>query len=85
MERGPHVIIGETHKSKNLFEIKNRRISDDVAEQRYRNKVNIITGKAGTGFFEDTFCYHKGMHPNKRRLLLQFEYAVNDFGNHDNE
>lgn len=82
-DRGPHVIIGNSHKAKDFYEIKNRRISDEIAEKRYKGKIKIIEGSAGTGFFEDTFCYHKGTHPNKRRLLLQFEYAINNFSNHD--
>jgi hypothetical protein len=84
-ERGPHVIIGNTHKKKNYFEIKNRRLSDEIAVEKYSNNIKVITGKAGEGFFEDTFCYHKGTHPDKRRLLLQFEYAINDFGNQNDD
>ena len=83
-DRGPHVIIGNTHKKKNYFEIKNRRLSNSVAIEKYGNQIEVIEGKAGEGFFEDTFCYHKGTHPNKRRLLLQFEFAINDFG-HQND
>ena len=83
-DRGPHVIIGNTHKKKNYFEIKNRRLTDAVAVEKYGDQIKVIEGKAGEGFFEDTFCYHKGTHPNKRRLLLQFEFAINDFG-HQND
>ena len=83
-DRGPHVIIGGTHKKKNYFEMRNRRLSDESAEEKYEDQIKVITGKAGEGFFEDTFCYHKGTHPNKRRLLLQFEFAINDFG-HQND
>ncbi|PCJ23213.1 MAG: hypothetical protein COA97_12100 [Flavobacteriales bacterium] len=83
-DRGPHVIIGNTHKKKNYFEIRNRRLTDEVANDKYAKQIKVITGKAGSGFFEDTFCYHKGTHPNKRRLLLQFEFAINDFG-HQND
>ena len=56
-------------------------MSEKDAQEKYKDQINVITGKAGDGFFEDTFSYHKGTHPNKRRLLLQFEYAINDFGN----
>jgi hypothetical protein len=83
-DRGPHVIIENTHQKKNYFEIRNRRLSDAVAKEKYGDQIKVIKGKAGEGFFEDTFCYHKGTHPNKRRLLLQFEYAINDFG-HQND
>jgi hypothetical protein len=39
----------------------------------------VITGERGTGFFEDTLCYHKGTNPGKRRLILQIEYGLNRF------
>jgi hypothetical protein len=83
-DRGPHVIIENTHQKKSYFEIRNRRLSDAVAQEKYGNQIAVIEGKAGEGFFEDTFCYHKGTQPNKRRLLLQFEFAINDFG-HQND
>lgn len=83
--RGPHVIIENTHLNKNLFEIKNRRISENQAMSKYgSDRIKVITGKAGEGFFEDTFCYHKGTNPHKRRLMIQFQYAINDF-NHQND
>lgn len=75
-ETGPHVILSGTHKNKGLFEIKNRRLSDEVAEQRYSGKKRVMMGPAGTAFFEDTFTYHKGTNPQKPRLLFQVEYGI---------
>jgi len=38
-------------------------------------------GPSGTGFAENTLCIHKGLTPKKNsRLLLQFEYALFDYG-----
>jgi len=74
---GPHVIISNTHKEKNFFEKFNRRLTDEQVEERYeKNKINVMTGKAGSGFFEDTFAYHKGTLPEKPRLILQIEYSI---------
>lgn len=74
---GPHVIIAKTHKHKNLFEKFNRRLTDKQVEKHYnKERVNVMTGKAGDGFFEDTFAYHKGTAPQKPRLILQIEYSV---------
>ncbi len=74
---GPHVIISNTHKKKNFFEKYNRRLTDKQVEQRYnKDRINIMTAKAGEGFFEDTFAYHKGTLPEKPRLILQIEYSI---------
>jgi hypothetical protein len=76
---GPHVAISGTHRVKSMFEKMNRRISDEAAAQRYGDRVTVITGKAGTAFFEDTFCYHKGTSPQKRRFILEIEYGITKF------
>ena len=76
---GPHVAISGTHRSKSLFEKMNRRISDEVAEKRYKNSICIVTGKAGTAFFEDTFCYHKGTLPQKPRFIMELEFGTRIF------
>ncbi len=76
LDRGPHVIIEGTHKRKNWFEKNHRRLTDEQAENRYRGRIRVIAGSSGHGFFEDTFCYHKGAKPRKRRLVLEFQYAI---------
>ena len=76
---GPHVAISGTHRSKSLFEKLNRRISDEIAQRRYRNQIRTITGRAGTAFLEDTFCYHKGTSPRKRRFIMEIEFGTQRF------
>jgi hypothetical protein len=76
LDRGPHVIIEGTHQRKNWFEKNHRRLTDEQAESRYKDRMKVMTGRAGCGFFEDTFCYHKGAKPRKRRLILEFQYAI---------
>lgn len=78
-ERGPHVIIEGTHSRKDFFEKTHRRLRDEEALRRYPGRIRVMTGEKGTGFFEDTFCYHKGTNPRKRRLILQIEYGLNKF------
>lgn len=74
---GPHVIIENTHKSKSFFEKRNRRLKDGQVEGRYsKDRIHTFVGPAGSGFFEDTFAYHKGMSPLKPRLMLQVEYSI---------
>lgn len=77
IDSGPHVIISNTHKRKNIFEKINRRLTDKQVNERYNEEqINIMTGISGEGFFEDTFSYHKGTTPKKPRLILQVEYTI---------
>jgi hypothetical protein len=80
LDRGPHVVIEGTHLRKDAFERAHRRLSDEDVAARYDPRTRVITGPAGTGFFEDTFAYHKGSNPRRRRLVLQIEYAMSDWG-----
>ena len=79
-ERGPHVIIEGTHRKKDFFEKGHRRLTDEQAAARYKERLRVMTGRAGEGFFEDTFCYHKGTNPRKRRLILQLQYSLSRLG-----
>jgi len=73
---GPHVIIAGTHTCKSWSEKFHRRIDDSRAAALYAGRIRTITGRRGDGFFEDTFCYHKGSIPRKRRLILEFEWSL---------
>lgn len=59
-----------------------RRYTDEEIEGYYgKDKILEITGKAGTGFAEDTLCIHKGSTPKSEpRLLLQLQFALFDYG-----
>lgn len=87
---GPHVVVRGTHRNKRVMRLRDRfkvrRYSDEEVLAIYGiERIVPITGPAGTGFVEDTLCIHKGEAPTGRsRLVLQLQYALNDFGNqHD--
>lgn len=85
-DAGPHVYVRGSHRGKKLSQLfPMRRFTDAEVEATYgRDKIVSIEGKAGDGFAEDTFGIHKGSPPKKRdRLLLQFEFAVHDYGIND--
>lgn len=74
---GAHVMIAGSHKHRPaswLLGSANRK--DDVVYAHYpKDKVLIIEGKAGTGFWQDSSCYHKALPPEKsERLLFQVRY-----------
>ena len=73
---GPHVLVEGTHKTKNIYEKLNRRMSDEEVENRYPGRIRIMTGKKGSGFFSDTFNVHKGIEPKKRRCIFQIVYSI---------
>ena len=75
-DNGPHVIIAGAHRRRTIFEKLHRRLTHQQALTRYGDQIRTMTGRRGTGFFEDTFCYHKGARPKKRRLVLQIEYVI---------
>lgn len=83
---GPHVCIRGSHINKKFFHqllgVRCASKEDSEIVNCYGSE-NIVTvcGAAGLGFAEDTYCFHKGSPPKeKERLLLQIEFAINDYG-----
>lgn len=84
---GAHVSIRGSHRRKTfLHQLLGQRcasIPDEKLIQTY-GAENVVTvcGKAGFGFAEDPYCFHKGELPEQGdRLLLQVEYVMKDYGN----
>ncbi len=76
-DSGAHEMVLGSHKDKPLSWLWGRANKDDEAINTYyqTNKVLTIEGKAGTGFLEDTSCYHRAIAPQKgERLLLQIRF-----------
>ena len=73
---GPHVIIENTHRYKSLPQIMKPYIDDDDAYQRYPGRIKVITGKKGTGFFEELTSYHKHLANRAPRLILVICYLL---------
>lgn len=87
MSSGPHTYIRGTHKGKKLLHqligTRCADIDDEKIVELYgvQNVVNVC-GKAGFGFVENPLCFHRGTQPTEKpRLMLQLEYAINDYGN----
>jgi hypothetical protein len=83
---GPHVCVRGSHRTPPLVTWRDRfrlrRYTDgEIASLYPAADVLTIEGKAGVGFAEDTLCVHKGTTPGGNpRLLLQFEFALFDYG-----
>lgn len=73
----PHILIENTHNDKSLSKITRQIIDPDTAQINYGNKIKVILGKKGTGFFEDTLVYHKRSEVcEKKRLILRIGYTL---------
>ena len=74
---GAHELVKSSHKDKPLkCLLSSARKSDiEISEYYDEGRVVLIEGKAGTGFLEDTSCYHKALAPvSHDRLLLQIRF-----------
>jgi hypothetical protein len=74
---GAHVLIEGSHRDKrprHLFgsaKLTEQQAAADYGEER----IKVIRGGAGDGFFEDASCYHKALPPRERdRLMFQLRY-----------
>jgi hypothetical protein len=81
---GPHVYVEGSNrdiKYKNTW-IKSKRFSDQEVINAYgEDAIKTVTGPAGSCLIEDTITLHKGTTSiGKPRLLLQLQYAINDYG-----
>ncbi len=81
---GPHICIRGSHTKKSIFHILNyfTRIQSEQKLVKFygEEKLTWLIGKAGFGFIEDTFCFHKGMVPKSQpRLFLQLHFAANNY------
>jgi hypothetical protein len=74
---GAHAIVKASHKVKPMsFLLGSARRSDtEILNFYQQTDVLLIEGTAGTGFLEDTSCYHKALAPvSQDRLLLQIRF-----------
>lgn len=73
---GPHVVIGGTHQKKPLQSLFLNTLSRRKAQRKYKDRIEVFTGKKGTAVMEDIYSYHKATNPHKPRLALKFFFGV---------
>lgn len=77
-DSGAHVVVAGSHNSKPLRMMfaSTRQPERLVLEYYGVDKVVVLGGKAGFGFFEDPACFHKVLPPrHSNRLMLQMRYS----------
>ncbi len=75
---GAHEMIAGSHKGKTLRQLLGtaRQTDAEIYSHFGRSRARVIEGKSGSGFFEDTSCFHRALAPVERpRLALQIRYS----------
>jgi hypothetical protein len=86
---GPHIYVRGSHTKKLLKHVLSiyKGRSDDEIEKTYgRERQIVCCGSAGSGFAEDIFGFHKGLHPQSGdRLIVQVRFGLRDYGTGHND
>jgi hypothetical protein len=72
---GAHTVVEGTH-NKRWQDLHNIILDDRVVEEQFSNRIQVILGKKGTAFFEETSTYHKVEVCKSRRLILSIDYVL---------
>ena len=82
---GPHVCVKGSHNQKKLshqFNLIRETSESEIFDYYGSDKVQTIYGKAGLGFVEDFYCFHRGIEPIEQdRLILEVKFAMNNYAN----
>jgi hypothetical protein len=81
---GPHIYVRGSHLKKLLsHKVSLHKGRDEAQINRVYGLEDQVMccGPAGTGFAEDIFGFHKGLHPESGdRLIVQLRYGLRDYG-----
>ena len=80
---GPHVYVRGSHQNKKFthqLSFFTGRSDKEIIDYYGTDNIEVICGKAGLGFVEDPYCFHKGIPPSsKNRLILKIVFGVNSY------
>jgi len=86
---GPHVYVRGTHVKKlwsHLVSLYKGRSDAEIESCYGLERQILLCGPAGFGIAEDTFGFHKGLHPESAdRLIVQVRYGLRDYGTGHND
>jgi hypothetical protein len=81
---GPHIYVRGSHLKKPLrylVSLYKGRSNSEIAKYYGLESQVVSCGSAGSGFAEDIFGFHKGLHPERDdRLIVQVRYGLHDYG-----
>jgi hypothetical protein len=83
LNNSPHVCVKGTHKHKKLkhqFSLIREREDQEIIQSYGEENIVILCEKAGFGFVEDLYCFHKLAIPKGgERLILEIKFAMNSY------
>ena len=83
LSSGPHVCVLGSHQNKKLthqLSCFTGRSDRHIIDYYGTDNLKFVCGKAGMGFVEDPYCFHKGIPPTqKNRLMLKIVFGVNNY------
>jgi hypothetical protein len=77
-DSGAHVLMRKSHNAKPLRMLLGSAAASEAVVRKHFGRENelVIEGPAGTGFVEDTSCYHRASPPTRAdRLMLQVRFS----------
>lgn len=84
LSNAPHVCVKGSHRRKKLkhqFSLIRASSDREIIDFYSTDKIEMICGKAGFGFVEDFYCFHKALVPQQHhRLILEVKFAMHDYG-----
>ncbi|MCW2240874.1 phytanoyl-CoA dioxygenase family protein [Azospirillum canadense] len=75
---GAHALVCGSHRGKSLRMLLGSANApeEEVVARFGQERMLVVEGPAGTGFLEDTSCYHRAMPPTDRdRLMFQIWFS----------
>lgn len=79
---GPHSFVSGSHRHWRVPSINSRASAEDINASYLESDLKTFLGPRGTVIFEDTRGFHKGTPlTSGHRLILQLEFATDEFGN----
>lgn len=72
---GAHQIVVGTHQKRHLKDVVRSWIPDEEIVARYGDRIQTITGPAGTMFFENTEAFHRRLRMTQRRVMINALFA----------
>lgn len=83
LSSGPHACVRGSHQNKKLTHQLScfiGRSERDIIDYYGTDNIEFICGKAGLGFVEEPYCFHKAIPPSqKNRLILKIVFGVNNY------
>lgn len=71
-----HIVACGSHRKKTLRDLfRDCPLTESEAQTRFGSAIKVITGVAGTVFFENTEAFHRRHPGNERRVMLNLLYA----------